>query len=516
MFTGWSLTPAVRTVAPFALGLAALALRLSFAQPEPIFPDSATYLSVSRAVLEGQFATTFRGGVPTFFPPLYPATIALLSRLGPDMETAAVLVSAIAGAAAVLAVWWLARTMFGTLEAWIAALLTAVSPLLVHWSAHMLTESLFAAIAVTAVAAGWRAIGTQSLRWFVLAGLLCGLAYLTRIIGLVLLPAVGMGIFVRRSPPDANPGGRLRLFAAFCLGFLMVSFPYWVHLRGNMGGWTVTGSYRSVSEFIRHGGNPELGEWRQPIGTSASFGPTQKIGRNAVSYTEATLAAASITLAFAVVGLLIRKPRSAGPAIAAKYLASVVGCYLVALLLVGGVPSLAEQIRYVSPMLPFLLILSSHGVTQVANRAGRLRASVIVSVVGVILFSFWVQTFSVPGLYFSSAWMPHPPSPHRTFGLWMRDHLQPPLSIMARKPYIPYFAAGTWYLTPPTLGEIVKLAQDRHVDYLVVDRLSDTGSRPQVAALLDSERAPTSLDLVAVQRIPDGRVMIALYKIKTP
>lgn len=465
-------------------------------------------------MLDGKLTTTFREGVEIFFPPLYPVLTALVSRIYGNTEVAAVLVSAVTGTGTVFAVWWLGRMIFGVTVAWIAGILSALNPVLIHWSAHMLTDSLFAAIAVTAAAVGWRAIQTGSSRWWFAAGLLCSLTYLTRVIGLSFLPAIGIWASYSWKPSNRKCRQSFAFLLTFIFGFLAISLPYWIYLRVNLGDWTISGSYPAASEIIGQGGNPDWGEGRRPPEAGGRHGLAARIGQNATDYATASATTFSLSLVFAAMSLVNRPRRDLPPIpVGPYYLTAIIAGYLVALLLVGGVPFRGERSRYLSPLIPFILVLASGGLIRLADWIGHVRTIVILSALTVILSSFWIQISSVPGLYFFPVWKPLPPSPQRTFGIWMKEHLQPPLAIIARKPYIPYFAEGVWYVTPATIEEVVKVAKERHVEYLVVDRASDTRSRPEVATLLEPHRAGAAFELVAVQRYPDGRVMMALYKI---
>ncbi len=505
-----------------ALTLGALALRLAFVQPEPIFPDSSTYLSISRAMAEeGELSTTFRGGVRTYYPPLYPGLTAIVFSVARrftvgSYEWAAVLVSAFSGAAIVFPAWWLARAIFGAGAAWLAAFFLTVSPVLVHWSGHMLTEALFITVTVAAVAAGWRAIQTQRASWVFTAGLLCGLAYLTRIVGLILIPAIGLWMFrpTGAARPDAPAASKpLVMVSLFIAGFLAVSLPYVGYLRAKLGFWTVAGSYGSIVEQLGRGGIPASGGSRLTHDNGPSALAENFLGAGN-AYASMLWTLSSVSLVFAVVSVLA-PPRTAAPASRGRYyLATVIGSYLIALLLVGTVPYRGEVARYLAPVVPFILILASGGIAHIAEWVGRARILVSGGAVCVILFMFWIQIFSVPGLYFFAAWRPTPASPQRLLGLWMRGQLQAPLSVMARKPYVPYFAGAVWYYTPATIDGVLRLARERHVDYLVVDRSVDAGSQSELAALLEPGTPPTAVELVATQPLPNGRYLLALYRIR--
>lgn len=491
---------------------AAFAGRLALAEPEPMFPDSFTYLSISRAMLDGSGATTFRQGVDLYLPPLYPLATALLSLIGGSIERSAVLVSALTGAATILPVWWLTRNLFGAVAAWIAVLLTAVNPLLVHWSTHALTESLFILLAVSAVAATYHAANSRRVWWWAVAGGLCGLAYLTRVTGMALLPSL-MLIAVLAGGAGKPPRRSTIPTLVLCVGFALVTLPYWTYIRVHIGHWAIGGSYYSVFDLVSQAGSTDLSTWETPRSAPSVREFVEKLGRNTVDYAKAFVTAASLNIVFALVALLSWTKKTIetrrGVLLVTLTMMALVGPPI----LVESIPYFDERVRYVSPAIPFMLILSSSGMVLLASMIGRARFLVMSVSVGSVILSFYLQVFSVPGLYFFAGWKPSPPTRHKVIGEWMKTHLPPPLTVMTRKPNVPYYAGAVWHITPMTLTEVFATAKDRKIDYLVVDRGIDGTLRPDIASLLDAPQLPPEIRIVGSQKLPDGRIGVAVYRI---
>jgi hypothetical protein len=300
----------------------------------------------------------------------------------------------------------------------------------------------------------------------------------------------------------------------FIAGFLCVSLPYVGYLRAQLGFWTITGSYGSIVEQLGRSGIPVSGGLGDTTQDTSVLAVAEKILDAGSAYAPMLWTLCSISLVFAVVSLLA-PPRNGLLATRGRhYLVTIIGCYFIALLLVGTVSYSGEVARYLAPAVPFILILASGGVVHIAGWVRRARGLVIGSAVCIVVFTFWFQVFSVPGLYFYAAWRPIPPSPQRLLGQWMRDQLQAPLSVMARKPYVPYFAGANWYYTPATLDGVLRLARERHIDYLVLDRSVDAGSPSELASLLEPGTPPAAVQLVATQPLPSGRYLLALYRIR--
>lgn len=148
------------------------------------------------------------------FPPLWPLLLA-----GPFVlfGAHASVVHAVVGVCFALLVALsaaLAARLAGGAAGVVAALAVASCPLLLALSLDGVSEIPFA----LAVAAGFWLCAVEAPPWSI--GLACGLAYLTRYNGAVLLPmALGL-LAVRRAP--------VRSLAACALGFAAVALPWWI------------------------------------------------------------------------------------------------------------------------------------------------------------------------------------------------------------------------------------------------------------------------------------------------
>lgn len=126
-----------------------------------------------------------------FRPPLYPLMLAVVYtvfKAGPDVGRA---LGAVLGVLTVLLIYLVALQLWGRTVALVAGGLAAVYPSLAMLNAALLTESPFLAIEVALVLAVLRYRSSRHPGWAALAGVLCGLAALTRSNGLLLaIPAL--------------------------------------------------------------------------------------------------------------------------------------------------------------------------------------------------------------------------------------------------------------------------------------------------------------------------------------
>ena len=138
---------------------------------------------------------------PTAFrAPLWPATLAgvyaVSAPLTSDRWTAGRVANAVLGTIAVALMGFIATRLWGRRVGLIALAVGALCVPLIMVGGSLLTETLFTVLALGAVAA--TVVGVNSPHrwgWALVAGLLVGLAALTRTNGLVLLPALALGLW---------------------------------------------------------------------------------------------------------------------------------------------------------------------------------------------------------------------------------------------------------------------------------------------------------------------------------
>jgi len=197
---------AVVLVVALILRLAALAVESGY---EPVY-DSADYdrHAVSIAAGDGypQSAIAEDGGPSAFRPPLYPYLLGgVYAVVGENagVEAGRVL-GALLGVLAVALVYAVGRLGWSPRIGLLAAALAAVFPPLVFSHLALISEPLFIALELGVVAcalAGRRAGGDW--RWALAAGVLCGLAALTRSNGALLAIPAALGVWTalpRTSP----------------------------------------------------------------------------------------------------------------------------------------------------------------------------------------------------------------------------------------------------------------------------------------------------------------------------
>jgi hypothetical protein len=109
---------------------------------------------------------------------------------GGDSPLAVVFVIALAGIAAVLVTWWLARDIAGPVAGLVAGLGMAVSASAVDESTFIWNPNLIALSSAIALAGAWRAWSTGRPRWWLLAGVGTAITMQCHVLGVTLLPIV--------------------------------------------------------------------------------------------------------------------------------------------------------------------------------------------------------------------------------------------------------------------------------------------------------------------------------------
>jgi hypothetical protein len=165
----------------------------------PIF-DAADYHRHAASIAAGDGYPTSRleRGSPTAFrPPIYPSALAVVQALGGGWTTERVL-GALLGVVTVLLVFLISLRLWGRRIAIVAGAIAAVFPPLVALNASLLSEVLFLPLTLASLLAVLVFRDTRRLRWAAAAGLLCGLAALTRTSGLPVVLAIATGAWVLR------------------------------------------------------------------------------------------------------------------------------------------------------------------------------------------------------------------------------------------------------------------------------------------------------------------------------
>lgn len=210
----------------WALGLAA---RLAFVAFEPAtapIADETMWLMALRRIPAAGFSPF--ANYPIFHPPLYPYFLAAIHAVFGSL-TAIKVAQAILGSLLIPAVHRIAARLFGVRSAVVAAAVAAFYPELVWYAAHFWCETLFLVLFWWAVERVLAAGATGSRGVAVAAGVLFGLAILTRETLLYVMPVAALWLAF------SGPARRPRLGLAVFVTTLAVVAPWTVRNRIQFG-----------------------------------------------------------------------------------------------------------------------------------------------------------------------------------------------------------------------------------------------------------------------------------------
>ncbi|MDQ3635070.1 MAG: glycosyltransferase family 39 protein [Acidobacteriota bacterium] len=167
----------VKTYNSIALFLLAFALRSFYCiERVVITPDSKQYINIAKNLyFYNSFAFSGDNGnlIPTAFRPLlYPFFIAVINGANKTYENV-LFVQCVLGAATVVLIYLIAYDSFGCFVALISALMLAFGPLTIHFTATILTETLFTFLLISGIYFWGK-------RKFYLTGIMFGLAALAK------------------------------------------------------------------------------------------------------------------------------------------------------------------------------------------------------------------------------------------------------------------------------------------------------------------------------------------------
>lgn len=192
-------------IIPLLLVLLAVGVRLLFLfelRETPFFAehfsDSKIYYHLASQIRED--------GIPHvyFMSPLYPYLLAAIWTLTDNPELWVRLLQALFGGATTLLTFYLGRNLFGSITGGVAALIVALYAPLIYYDALLLTESLLTLLLtghMMLLVTAWK---SNNIRWWIAAGLLLGLAVVTR--ATVLLFPLGMFLVWMFSSRETRPG----------------------------------------------------------------------------------------------------------------------------------------------------------------------------------------------------------------------------------------------------------------------------------------------------------------------
>ena len=504
----------------FLLFLAGLGFRLLHCVlfANEIIPGSD---QMQEIMLGRKFASgDFYGVLDTYWAPVYPILIGLLSAFIDSPVVPAAIVSMVAGSLVVSLTYVLVRQSYGRPEAFVAAALAVFFPHMINSVVMIGSENVYMVFVLGFLIVAWKALRDNSTVLHLLTGLILGLAYLTR------PEAIGYPIyfvlvvlvynfwlkrpFLRNSLPQV---------AALLLGFFLFAAPYIFYLRGETGKWTISGKTEINALMAKVGDSPEL----ENVGGS----PSQKPARVFLKYFLLNLVEVNKIvpvmfppLLFLLVGLgLFRNAWDK------KRLEREVFLILFCLVTVLGYAAAVAQLRYFLILLPILFGWSACGIVNFTKwlhdsaqgQVGR-KASALLSPPSLVALSIIaVYLYVLPlNFYMRSTERSWEISGYeeRDAGLWLKQNAKPD-SLIFSASRRPVFYSEARQLPPTTteIAEIMAAIKEQKVDYIVTSERS-LKRNPYLKGFDDILRTDPAFELVYDNAERQG-YRISILKMRT-
>ncbi len=488
--------------------------------------DGAEYVRIAQNLLaSGSYVGTM-GGAELIFPPLYPLLIAGLSFLLPSTELAARMVSLLAGTATVIAVFLIARRLYGERLAFVVAGLMAVHPVLVTLSGTTFSEPLYIALLMWAVYWVIRGMQEPGLPAFLIGGVFCGLAYLTRpeamgIAFLLAFLAMGSALLLKRPFVPALRNSILLLVACVAVAFPYIYF-LWSQtgqvrfegkseinfiiahrmlagMNSNEASWGITPDLKEVGPLLDP--NPHI---RHVATATAAAGDTRllmihdiphAVNANAQRWLKSVFSIYfALPLFFVLVGFSLIRRSLEGRVLLPELALLVLLLFLMLPMFITTQP----QTRFLFPLLPFLLLIGTRGAFWMATdlrRCVQLHAGARLAnacawmvVLGSGLLILALAQSALTSVRRGVTWRIAIPEfressssnlPLKTAGQWLEQHYPGPKRVMDTGTVVSYYSAGTWvplpYASPET---VLKYIAAKHPDFVVVNGFSYAMSFP--------------------------------------
>jgi 4-amino-4-deoxy-L-arabinose transferase-like glycosyltransferase len=192
------------------------------------------------------------GSASAFRPPGYPFLLAAVySVFGHSLTAARLLACVLGGGTAALAALLALAVTERRAVAWLAGVLVAIAPSLIAISGSLLSENLFCPLALAVALLLLRLDQRPDLRLWALVGVLCGIATLTRTVGVLLILAAMWPLV--RSPGDRR--AKRRRAAVLVAAMIAAVTPWAVRdalVFGRFIPLTTQGGYTMVTSYNRY------------------------------------------------------------------------------------------------------------------------------------------------------------------------------------------------------------------------------------------------------------------------
>ncbi len=358
-------------------------------------PDSINYLSMANAIQKGLWTESL---IATW-PPFFPISIALCNGLGFHGEQSARIVSIICYSVLVMSIFLLARRSSRPAAHLASFSMLFLGPLLFVYG-FCWSETVYVALSALALLILARSTGHSGTGNTVrpaLAGLVAGLALLTRYVGVSLLLA---GLVILLFPDGKRKvGGRVKdsvVFGGVTCAPVILYLVACSHYRGMLPGYghhAMPSLWQNIVSFLSTGYHDLL--TLDLSFTNPTLFPYEAGHSLGIPIKVLSLTVGLFFLALVASLLLIRQRGAAakGAAVPAVYVASYSLSFVVITSWWAPIPAAT---RLCAPIYPFVIVLAFLAIVSVCRSTGRRKARALVCAGSVLaVLCFWcIQAIS--------------------------------------------------------------------------------------------------------------------------
>lgn len=509
--------------------------------------DGVYYAKLGKKLIAGDIA----GGISAYWSPFYSLLVGISSLFFSDSEYAGRFVSVICGTLLIIPAYFLIRNLYGRLSACLGVVLLTVHPLLIKSSGWVMTESLYTLIFTTAILSTWYALRDGKAKYFLITGLLFGLAYLTKpeaigFIGLLLVLTLGAKFFRQKISFRSYLTGYLLILLGFAIFFL----PYVVFLHQKTGQWTISQKIMINfpaadfdGELLKLINNGQITMQDRIWGDNYETDIQRTVESSPVNQTATappsgifSRVKTTVTILGAKAAILLKKQFK-------DYIPELIPYFFILIAIIGffykpwtrfrtarelflfaffistliGYALSAVELRYLFTLIPILICWVSHGIIEFSDwtsksLANLTRAKLRINPLLLTIFTLFVMVlWLIPSfrIQFKPDELRNVPLEEKQAGLWIKNNSDNSPLIVLSSHGTPAFYAGAKHLFVPDedFSTVLQYARNRKVNYLIYSqrRLKNTPN----AFPVDDENLPQDLKIVYKdEQNPDFKIIV--------
>ncbi|MCK5633401.1 hypothetical protein KAH94_06605, partial [bacterium] len=372
----------------------------------------------------------------------------------------------------------------------------------------------------------------KNILYFLFLGVLIGLAYVSRPEYFFLIFPVIFYFFVIYNKKIAAKK-IIILLLSMIFGFLIVSGPYFIFLRNNLGHWTISGRF---NEIQHHVSGEELASIQQnkqsdKLNTSVITPPKVKnnflktVVINFRTFTERFIENllgihTQLMVVFGFIGILffsfgirefIVTKKFKDLALVAIVLLPI---FILALAMVdAGKPNYLIQFMYIITLVIAFGIVSFYN--EMLNYFSKNKKFVKIIFCFLLLLMMGYLFFPAFRNYFFSD-KDYQPKEFKLIGQWIKENV-PNIeneTILARKPDIAFYSESLWQIVPTggDLQDLIFVMKNNNIKYISVDDRYFKTARPEFSDLLEPQKVAKDFILIKEVSLKGNRVF--LYELK--